>query len=314
MSMPSPQRLRVAILVNETAGAVARLGADHLKGEILSACEQAGIIAALNFLPGTELRDAAELAARKVKEGALDAVMAGGGDGSLRAVAAVLAGTDVPLGILPLGTLNHFARDLEIPFDTREAIAVLTSGEPRSVDIGAMNGEIFLNNSSIGLYPFLVLARERRRRKDHHLPKWLAMLLGAGRVLSHLPLFRLTVRVDGRAEACRTPLVFIGNNEYQLALVALGRRQRLDGGMLSLYVAKSQSRLALFTLACRAILGLSHPERDMRIVEGKTADIEARRHHLLVAFDGEVELLRPPLHYTVRPGALRVFAPVRRAE
>jgi diacylglycerol kinase family enzyme len=113
------------------------------------------------------------------------------------------------------------------------------------------------------------------------------------------------------AESCRSPLVFIGNNDYQLTLPGLGKRARLDGGELSVYVTKAQSRLALFRLACRAIFGLSQRLSDMRIVKGRTASIETRRHHVLVAFDGEVELLRPPLHYEIRPRALRVFAPVR---
>ncbi|HXJ02357.1 MAG TPA: diacylglycerol kinase family protein [Micropepsaceae bacterium] len=306
--MESPPRLRVAVLVNAAAGTVTRQSAEHLKAELLSAFEQAGIAPELNFLPSTEMRAAAEEVLRRVQAGKLDAIMGGGGDGSIRTIAGVLAGTGVPLGVLPLGTLNHFARDLGLPLDLREAVAVVAHGTVRSVDVAAMNGEIFLNNSSIGLYPLLVLERERQRHRKH-LPKWLAMLLAVFRVPRHWPLFRLTVRVEGAAEACGTPLVFIGNNEYRLALTAFGRRERLDGAELSIYVARSESWLSFFRLACRLILGLSKPSRDMRIVKTRTADILSRRHHLLVAFDGEVELLRPPFHYEIRPGALRVFVP-----
>ena len=160
--------------------------------------------------------------------------MVGGGDGSVRTVASVLAGTDVPLGILPLGTFNHFARDLGLPLDPSQAVAVLAFGALRSVDLGSMNGEIFLNNSSIGLYPFLVLERERQRR-GQHVSKWIAMCPAIPRVLGNLPLLPLSVRVGDLAEACRSPLVFIGNNRYELALTALGRRQRLiAGGCLSM--------------------------------------------------------------------------------
>jgi diacylglycerol kinase family enzyme len=236
--------------------------------------------------------------------------MVGGGDGSIRTVASILAGTDVPLGILPLGTLNHFARDLGIPPDPREAVAVLLTGAVHSVDAASMNGEIFLNNSSIGLYPFLVLRRERQRRR-RNLPKWLAMLLAVLRIPRHLPLFPLTVRVGGLANSCRTPLVFIGNNDYQFAFPALGRRERLDGAELSIYVAQSDNLRAFLWLALRTIFGFSQAAREMRIVKGKTAEIVTRRHRLLAAFDGEVELVRPPLHYQIRPGALRVFAPLQ---
>ena len=305
--MESPPRLRVSVLVNASAGTMARLRATNLEEQLLSAFDEAGITATFEVLPSPHLRAAAERALQKVREGTLDAVMAGGGDGSIRTIAGVLAGTGVPLAILPLGTRNHFARDLGIPLDSREAVAVLANGELRDVDVGAMNGEVFLNNSSIGLYPLLVLERERQRRRKH-LPKWLAMLFAAARVPRYWPLFTLTVRMEGVAEACRTPLLFVGNNEYRLALPAAGRRERLDGAELSVYVARSENRLAFFWLACRAIFGLSRAA-DMRIVKGKTADIETRRHRLLVSFDGEVELVHPPLHYEIRPGALRVFAP-----
>jgi diacylglycerol kinase family enzyme len=309
MPAQPPKALRVAALVNAAAGTVARLGTIKAEEELLSAFNAAGMAATITFVPGEELHATALRAVEQVRAGDLDAIVAGGGDGSIRSVASALADTGVPLGVMPLGTLNHFARDLGIPFDVGGAVAVIAGGAVRNVDVGTMNGEVFLNNSSIGLYPFLVLERERQRRRQH-LSKWTAMLLAAVRVLRHLPLFRLTVRVDRLTEACRSPLVFIGNNEYQLTLPAFGRRERLDGAELSVYLAKAQSRLVLFLLAARTILGMSHPARDMRIVKGATATIQSRRHHLLVAFDGEVELLRPPLHYKIRPQALRVFAPM----
>jgi diacylglycerol kinase family enzyme len=309
MSQPGLQQLKVAVLLNANAGTVARMGAANLEKELLSAFIEAGVSPILEFLSGAELRKAAEQALQKVKEKKLDAVVVGGGDGSIRTVASVLADTGVPLGILPLGTLNHFARDLGLPMDPRQAAAILASGAVRSVDLGTMNGEVFLNNSSIGIYPFLVLERERRRHR-HHMSKWVAMLLAIPRVLRNLPLFHLRVRVGALAEAVRSPLVFIGNNEYELALTAMGRRERLDGGELSIYVAKVDSKAGLFWMAFRAVLGFSSA-KDMRIVKAKAADIESRRHHLLVAFDGEVERLRPPLHYAIRPAALRVFTPAQ---
>ena len=123
-----------------------------------------------------ELCSAAKRVRQRVVAGELDAVVVGGGDGSIRTVASVLAGSDVPLGIIPLGTLNHFARDLRIPVFADRAIAVIASGEKRYVDVGEINGKIFINNSSIGIYPYLVLERERRRRRKR-LSKWTAIVL-----------------------------------------------------------------------------------------------------------------------------------------
>jgi diacylglycerol kinase family enzyme len=301
-------RLRIAALLNASAGTIERQGAATLRDVLASAFEQHGIVAALEFLPGSELRSAAERARQQVIDGKLNAIVVGGGDGSVRTVASVLAGSDIPLGIIPLGTLNHFARDLGISFIAERAVATIATGEQRAVDVGEVNDVIFVNNSSIGFYPYLVLERERRSRRKR-LSKWIAMMLAMPRVLRNLPLFRLTILVEGNVEPCRSPCVLVGNNEYRITVLGFGTRERLDRGELCLYVAKTQGRLSMFWLACRCILGLVQQQRDLRIFKGATADISARRSRLLVAFDGEVATMRSPLHFKIRPRALRVFAP-----
>lgn len=187
---------------------------------------------------------------------------------------------------------------------------MLASGKRRYVEEGEVNGEIFINNSSIGIYPFLVLERERKRRRKR-LSKWTAIVLALPRAIWHLPLFQLRIRIQGFIETCRSPCVLIGNNEYRLTVPAFGRRDRLDRGELCLYLAKAQSPLSLFWLACRCILGLLDQQRDLRIFKGETSDISSHRSRILVAFDGEVKTIQSPLHYRIRPGALRVFAPTR---
>jgi diacylglycerol kinase family enzyme len=117
--------------------------------------------------------------------------------------------------------------------------------------------------------------------------------------LRNLPLFRLTILVEGTVEPCRSPCVLVGNNEYRISGPGLGTRERLDRGELCLYVAKTQGRLSMFWLACRCILGLVKQQRDLRIFKGATADISARRSRLLVAFDGEVATMRSPLHFKI---------------
>jgi diacylglycerol kinase family enzyme len=306
--MPSLKPTRIAALLNASAGTLEREGVPTLRTVLTAAFAQHAISATLDFLPHTSLRGAAERALRQARNRELDAVVVGGGDGSIQTVAGVLADSGVPLGILPLGTLNHFAKDLGIPLAVEEAIATIATGATRLVDLGEVNGEIFINNSSIGFYPYLVVARERERRRGR-LSKWAALILTAPRVLRHLPLFRLMIRVMGNAELVRSPCVFVGNNVYNLALPAAGTRGRLDRGELCLYAAKAQNRWALLWLACRSVLGFDIPERDLRVFTGDTAAIGARRHWLLVATDGEVKTMRSPLNYRSRPGALRVFAP-----
>jgi diacylglycerol kinase family enzyme len=122
-------RLRVVVLLNASAGTLEARGGENLGDAVASAFEHHGIAATLEVLPGPDLQAAAERAVQRVREQELDALVVGGGDGSIRTVAHVLAGTGVPLGILPLGTLNHFARDLGIPADLKEAVALIAAGK-----------------------------------------------------------------------------------------------------------------------------------------------------------------------------------------
>jgi diacylglycerol kinase family enzyme len=303
-----PLRPRIAVLLNVTAGILDAQHGDILRETLAVAFKQHGIWVALQLLTGSDLHAAAQQAVQRIRNQELDAIVVGGGDGSIRTIAHVLAGTDIPLGILPLGTRNHFARDLDIPTSIDEAVALIATGETRLVDVGEVNGETFINNSSIGFYPYLVRERERRRRRGG-VPRWIALLLSGLRVLRHLPLRRLTITAGGSVEPYRSPIVFISNNEYRLKAPGFGRRQRLDGGELCIYIPMAQSRLALVRLAARAVTGQLELERDLRVMRVSTAEIGSRASRLLVAQDGDVAVLHSPLHYRIRPGALRVFIP-----
>jgi diacylglycerol kinase family enzyme len=299
---------RVCVLLNASAGSIGRSDDDHFRDSLQAAFDRHAIPAELELVPGADLRSGAERALRKASDGELDAIVVGGGDGSIRTVAGVIGGSGVPLGIIPLGTLNHFAKDLGIPVSTDGAVAVIAAGQARSVDVGEVNGRTFINNSSIGVYPYIVLDRERRRSSAGYA-KRTAMILATLRAWWHFPLRRLSIYAEGRTERLRSPLVLIGNNEYDLAGLSLGRRERLDRGELCLYAAKKQSRLSLFWLACRSVLGLVEHSQDLQILKVCTADIRSHASRLLVACDGEVEVMRSPLHYSTKPGALRVLAP-----
>ena len=301
------QRRRVVVLLNTSAGTIERESDTRLRDKIASAFERNEIAATLELVQSEDLRPAAERALRRARDGELDAIVIGGGDGSIRTVAAVLADTGIPLGVLPLGTMNHFAKDLGIPLAIEDAVAVIAAGDARPVDLGEVNGETFINNSSIGLYPFLVLDRERRRRRRKGLSKWLAMIPAALLTIRHFPLRRLRIRAQDWNHPCRSPCVFVGNNAYVISGAGLGSRERMDAGELSIYIARQQSRLALFWLACRCVLGLVDQARDLRIVECASVEISSRKRRLLVSFDGEIAVVRSPLRYRSRPGALRVL-------
>jgi diacylglycerol kinase family enzyme len=305
--MGTDKPLRVTALVNEMAGTVER-SPDSFRTALADAFARHGISANLEFLPSEQIREVAERARARAERGEIDGVVVGGGDGTINTVAGVLAGTGIPLGLLPLGTLNHFAKDLGIPLDLDGAVAVIGTADPRPVDVAEVNGRVFVNNSSIGIYPYMVLDRERRRAQ-HGQAKWVATFWAVLRTLRYLPRRRLSIRAQGWTEPCRTPCLFVGNNEYGLAGPSLGKRARLDDGELWLYVARQQSRTSLVWLALRAALGLIDQARDLRVLRVKSAEIDGRTSRLLVGIDGEVAVLRPPLRYRTHQGALRVFAP-----
>jgi diacylglycerol kinase family enzyme len=234
-------------------------------------------------------------------------VMAGGGDGTINTVASQLLGTDKILGVLPLGTLNHFAKDLRIPLDLEGAAQTVLSGYAASVDVAEVNGRIFLNNSSLGLYPTIV----REREKHQHLGsgKWPAFLWAAVSAFRRYPFLHVQLVAGGKKFDLRTPFVFVGNNEYIMERLDIGGRAHLDQGLLSLYVTNRTGRWGLVRLALRALLGRLREEKDFLALLTDEVKIKTKHKHLRVAFDGEVELIPTPLHYLSRPGALRVMVP-----
>lgn len=266
---------------------------------------QAGIEAKIRLAKnGTEMTEAARAA---LASGAR-LVVAGGGDGTVNAVASVMAGTGVPLGVLPLGTLNHFAKDLGIPLALDDAVRTIAHGSFRQVDVGQVNDRIFLNNSSLGLYPDIVRHREDQQR---HLgrSKWLAALRATIAALKRFPFLSVRLSVHGQSLARRTPFVFVGNNEYIMSGLSIGARTRLDGGVLSLYVAQRPGRWGLLRFAMRALVGKLNEARDFDILLATEMRIGTRRRQIRVATDGEVTVMQTPLHYRIRPGALTVIVP-----
>lgn len=246
--------------------------------------------------------------ARKALDRGCGTIVAGGGDGTVNAIASLVAGTGVTLGVLPLGTLNHFAKDLGIPLDPAGSVEVLSGGYTRLVDLGEVNGTIFVNNSSLGLYPHIVRSRERQQQRLGR-SKWVALAWATLSMLGRYPILDVHVEADGREIVTRTPLIFIGNNEYSIEGLTIGTRERLADGRICLYLPREVGKATLFWFALRALLGrLREADRfDATCVRELT--IETSRRSIHVAIDGEVVTMTPPLVYRSLPGALRVLAP-----
>jgi diacylglycerol kinase family enzyme len=296
--------VKLAVLLNCSGGALRK------NPDLVEQAEQAFRAARLDVRVETLEPDALQSRAEAlVVLGEMDAIVIGGGDGTVGAVAGLLAETDVALGVLPLGTLNHYARDAGIPADIEAAVSVIADGHIRHVDVAEVNGRVFVNNSSVGLYPLMV--RDRERQQEHlGRGKWPAMARAAGRAVWRLSKWRLRISADGETARLETPILFVGNNRYETGLFGLGTRASLDEGKLYLYAIKAGSRFGFAKAMLRALLGRLDQARDFVIVSGCEARIDSPRARLQAAADGEAVVLETPLRYRTRPKALKLIAPL----
>jgi diacylglycerol kinase family enzyme len=207
-----------------------------------------------------------------------------------------------------MGTLNHFAKDLRIPLELDAAIDVIARGRQLAVDMGEVNGRLFINNSSLGLYPDIVLDRERQRQRLGR-GKWAALLAASLHAARRYPVLSLQLEVDGRSIERRSAFVFIGNNEYRMEGFEIGERSSLSGGQLSLYVTQRTGRFGLLRLALRALVGRLRQASDFDMLPSKVLVVRTQHRRMRVATDGEVTTMQTPLHYRIRPGVLQVAVP-----
>jgi diacylglycerol kinase family enzyme len=271
---------------------------------VRESCRNHPVEVHVEMVPGTELREAAR---RALARGS-DIIVAGGGDGTISAVASVVTGTPATLGVLPLGTLNHFARDLHIPGDLADAMGVVLDGRVTHVDVGEVNGRLFINNSSVGLYPRLVWEREQRERQGHR--KWTAAAAAAWTVWRRYRRVTVALQREGGAPAfVRTPFVFIGNNRYTLTGLQFGSRPALDAGTLQVCMAPELSAIGVLGVLGATLAGRLVSFEQFESLMTTELIIGARRSRLGVALDGEIAVLRTPLRYAIRARALRVFVP-----
>jgi len=296
--------MRALVVLNAHSGT--GCGPDHvaqLRELFADTALQAELVLARN---GEEMLAAAD---RAHAEG-FGLVVAGGGDGTQSAIASRLAGTELVQGVLPLGTLNHFAKDLGIPLRLEEAVRTLAQGRVLEIDVGEVNGRVFINNSSLGLYP--VIVRERELQQLHlGKSKWRALASASLHATEGRPAMAVRVDAEGEQQLRRTPFVFVGNNRYTMEGLAIGGRASLQDGQLALYMGRRGGRLALVQLALRALLKRLRQDEDFELITGPAFVVSTTDPRLRVATDGEVTWMDSPLRYRVRPRALRVLVPAK---
>ena len=251
---------RTTVLLNRGGGAVA---ADpKIAGKVRKAFKAAKIDARVEMIDGGDY----EVRCRAIAKRGDELLVVGGGDGSISAAASALAGSKTALGILPLGTLNHFARDLGLPTDIGEAAQLIARKPLRRVDVAEMNDRIFINNSAIGLYPLMVIDRDEQRKRLGR-SKRLAMIVASIRTLARFNHQRLTLTINDEKERDRHAAAVRRQQRLPDRSRRAGPARKPRRWELSVFVMRKKTRRGLIAASIRALFDRSRDD-DMEKIDG----------------------------------------------
>lgn len=292
--------LPLGVILNPGSGYVAKHGVEETHTRIQDAVPHARIHV-------LSPQDDVTRCSRELISSGARILVAAGGDGMVNAVAAAVVGSEAALGVLPAGTLNHFAQDIGLCHGVGHALQALLTGDVKTIDVGSVNGNLFLNNSSVGLYPHLVELRERveKRRGRGRATLEAALLMAQRRDLS-----RVSFTATSQTQVLHGTFLFVGNNRYEPDLIHRRFRPRLDEGVLwCLILDGPDTRQSVAsaglpgnenTPAHRGPPALTIPQFTVTLANDDAT---------LVSTDGEVQTLRAPLEYRACRQALRVVVP-----
>lgn len=237
-----------------------------------------------------------------------DLIVVGGGDGTVSSVANLLAGKKIILGVLPLGTLNHFAKDLNLPLDIEECVKVLKNSEIKKINLASINDKIFINNASLGFYPKMVKERDKQMRW-YNIGKFSAMFSSAINIFKRFPLYHVRLTTENKLLDLKTPLIFVGNNEYELMFFKFGSRKSLEKKELCVYLLNSNTRLQFLKMLFFAIIGILNQSRDFVKILTNEFVLDSTKEKIQVAVDGEIVNLETPLCFKLSSKTLLVCTP-----
>lgn len=296
--------MNAILILNATAGTAANSATTPTAEELRAAFAQIGISLAVWDANRAGIENATQAAIERRP----DAIFAGGGDGTVSTIAGHLAGGDIPFGVVPLGTLNHFARDLGLTPNWRDASRAMARATVRWIDVAEVNGRVFINNCSLGSYGEAVRRRDALRRECGH-GKWPAMLLASWAVFRELRRLRLHIETPSESRDVRSPFVVVANNRYTGHVLDASLRPRLDEGRLWLYTTRARTRWSLIRLIAQALTRSIDDTDALDVRDTVEVTISASRGPVHVACDGEPVNLTLPLRFKIRPRALLVLAP-----
>lgn len=244
---------------------------------------------------------------KRARDPSLEALIVGGGDGTVSTAAALLQGTAMRLGVLPLGTMNLFARSLGVPLEFERALPAVAGGRPAKADIGLMNGRPFVHQVSFGLQPKLVKLRESMQYGSRG-GKIFASIRAFLIALRRPTVLALKAEIDGKPVDLETPALAVSNNLYGPG--HLPYADDVDGGVLGVYALTSSHWRDIAQASADATLGNWHSNPQIRIFTAREVTIQRRhRRAVTVSVDGELRRIEGSVHIEIRPGALNVILP-----
>ena len=302
--LPGTTGRHFVLVLNEESGTVLRLGKDHIIETLTGVMTEAGIRLTIKAVKAQEIQKTLKGAANSDA----DAIIIGGGDGTVASAATLLAGKKKAMGVLPLGTFNLAARDLGMPLDLAEAARALTTAPMTQMDAMEVNGRLYLCLIVMGFYPALMLATP-----EYHgwwIVKALRTLRDSLRHMATFPALQLSLVEDGKTTHCRTRVVLIANNDYKEVFGVIPERASIDAGYFTVHLSKHRTRFGMFRSLLAWVMGRWKEDREVTRLQATELEIHARhKRSLPIMMDGEIENLPLPLRITLRPRVLDVLAP-----
>lgn len=298
--------MKVAVVLNRSAGTLMGMPIAEAQDAVRHAFQANGAEVEVVATQASECSHAVEKAAASDAE----VLVVGGGDGTILTGANAAMKAGKALGVLPLGTMNLLARDLNTPMGWPDAVHAVAAGSIRPIDVGEVNGELFLNASVLGLYPKIIQERVDHQKR-YGLRKWPAMALAMGKALHDLPILDVEVDFGQGPRRVRTPVLAVSNNPYADGYGPVLRRTTLESGKFGIYLAKRRDPWGVLRLIARMAWGTWQSDEALETLTATELTVHSRRRRLRVANDGEVRHFTPPLTYRMRAGGLRMLLPKR---
>ena len=297
-----------AVVLNRDSGTLKDGDADAMAKLVGDVLREAGHEVVPYLVPGAEISDALKIA----RDTCVQAFV-GGGDGTISSAAGIFSGSDTPLAILPLGTMNLFARALHVPLALEQAVTALATGRMHAIDVGDVNGQVFVHHVTLGLHPLMIFNRERQRYVSRLGKKWASVKVW-WKLLHRAPRMRLRIAVDAEQFSVRTASVIIANNDFVESPGGVPHSDTPDQGRLALYVANTRDWRELLAMSAEASLGKWASNSKLDFHAGQKIIITGERPRMPVSVDGELVSLQMPLEVKIRAQALKVILPVPDAE